>query len=132
MYLGKVVEIADSVSVRDRPPHPYTVALLAAIPRPTPDGARRAHHPRRGRCACRKPHPGRSSGVFVFVEDAAESVVSSDAEPGYLVRIGDRCGQWVQWSGVGDALVWSMFVVATRKSHVVSELVEEVRRMSKA
>jgi hypothetical protein len=43
-------------------------------------------------CACRKPHPGRSSGMFVLVEDAAEAIVSSDAEPGYLVRIGDRFG----------------------------------------
>jgi hypothetical protein len=44
------------------------------------------------RCACRKPRPGRSSGVFVFVEDAAKSVASSDAEPGDLVWISDRCG----------------------------------------
>jgi hypothetical protein len=35
---------------------------------------------------------GRSSGVFVFVEDAAKSVASSDAEPGDLVWISDRCG----------------------------------------
>ena len=48
--------------------------------------------------------------MFVFVEDAAKSIVSSDAEPGYLVRIGDRWGQWVQRSGVGEALMWSMFV----------------------
>ncbi|MFC0530289.1 ABC transporter ATP-binding protein [Phytohabitans kaempferiae] len=40
MYLGKVVEIADSVSIRERPLHPYTVALLSAIPQPRPGEAR--------------------------------------------------------------------------------------------
>lgn len=33
MYLGMVVELADSEKMFDRPMHPYTQALLAAIPR---------------------------------------------------------------------------------------------------
>jgi oligopeptide/dipeptide ABC transporter ATP-binding protein len=40
MYLGKLVELAPSEAIYAAPRHPYTHALLAAIPIPDPDAAR--------------------------------------------------------------------------------------------
>jgi peptide/nickel transport system ATP-binding protein len=40
MYLGKIVEVGGGQALYDRPLHPYTGALLSAIPVPNPDVAR--------------------------------------------------------------------------------------------
>lgn len=42
MYLGRIVEIGDRDAIFSHPIHPYTKALLAAIPVPDPDRKRKA------------------------------------------------------------------------------------------
>ena len=41
MYLGVIVEEAEAAEVFDRPAHPYTRALLAAVPEPDPEVKRK-------------------------------------------------------------------------------------------
>ncbi len=45
MYLGRIVEYADKVALFTRPLHPYTEALLSAIPIPDPKLKREKHPP---------------------------------------------------------------------------------------
>jgi oligopeptide/dipeptide ABC transporter ATP-binding protein len=46
MYLGRVVEVGDAAAVYDNPRHPYTRALLSAVPLPDPAAERRRRRSR--------------------------------------------------------------------------------------
>ena len=41
MYLGKIVELGDADEIIDEPMHPYTKALVSAIPEPDPENRKR-------------------------------------------------------------------------------------------
>jgi oligopeptide transport system ATP-binding protein len=60
MYLGRVVEMAPSDEIFERPQHPYTQALINAVPTPDPDIENaRAHAPLQGEVPSpMKPPPG--------------------------------------------------------------------------
>jgi peptide/nickel transport system ATP-binding protein/oligopeptide transport system ATP-binding protein len=57
MYLGKIVELADRDSLYAAPRHPYTLALLSAVPVPEPAAARSSARPDRIRLTGDVPSP---------------------------------------------------------------------------
>ncbi|HWA31115.1 MAG TPA: oligopeptide/dipeptide ABC transporter ATP-binding protein, partial [Rhizomicrobium sp.] len=44
LYLGRIVELADRNSIYEDPRHPYTRALIAAVPVPDPKAERTKSH----------------------------------------------------------------------------------------
>jgi oligopeptide/dipeptide ABC transporter ATP-binding protein len=88
MYLGKLVELADSEKLIDNPLHPYTQALIAAIPIPDPT-AKKAEVKIKGEIPSPiNPPPGcrfHPRCPYVFDRCKVEEPKLKEVEPGHFV-----------------------------------------------
>ena len=90
MYLGKVVELAESDELFDNPLHPYTRALLSAVPVPDPRvEAQRTHQTLKGEV----PSPLSPPPGCVFHPRCAMAVEGCRTEVPALREL--RPGHWV-------------------------------------
>jgi oligopeptide transport system ATP-binding protein len=90
MYLGRIAELTDSDELFDNPQHPYTKALLSAVPIPDPRVEReRAHQPLTGEV----PSPMNPPPGCVFHPRCPIAVDSCRAHIPELREI--RPGHWV-------------------------------------
>jgi len=89
MYLGRIVEITDRRALYEEPLHPYTRALLSAVPIPDPElEARRTRTVLRGEV----PSPLNPPGGCVFHPRCPLAVERCSAEKPALREI--RSGHW--------------------------------------
>ena len=74
MYLGKLVELSPAEELYDRPIHPYSEALLSAVPVPDPDVERE-------RTSWRVTSPARSRRPAAVASTRAAAMRPTSAPP---------------------------------------------------
>src|SRR4029078_9898978 len=87
MYLGKVVELAERRSLFAQPQHPYTEALLSAVPVPDPKAARNRIILKGAVPSPRNPPPGcrfHTRGAYAFERCRAEEPAMKELRPGHF------------------------------------------------
>ncbi len=95
MYLGRIVELAECDALYDTPTHPYTKALLEAVPVPDPEvEAGRAHHIVKGEV----PSPINPPSGCVFHPRCAQATPACRSEVPELSEV--RPGHWVACSEI--------------------------------
>ncbi len=95
MYLGRIVELADKRSLFLRPQHPYTEALLAAVPIPDPRVKRSRRIVQGDVPSPIAPPPGcafHTRCPYVFARCRAEVPALREVAPGQLVACHLRGG----------------------------------------
>jgi peptide/nickel transport system ATP-binding protein len=87
MYLGRVAEIADRIALYERPMHPYTQALIRAVPIPDPDMERgKAFAPLQGDL----PSPVNTPSGCAFRTRCPIAVARCARDTPELRRVGDH------------------------------------------
>ena len=104
MYLGRVVELADADALFERPLHPYTQALMQAIPLPVPGRARAE-----SRLSGDIPSPVSPPPGCHFHPRCPHAVELCASKEPLLTTAGDgrfvACHRWKEIDGVGATAI---------------------------